>query len=93
MLVLGGLCPLSQAGEQPDLDEKSRELEQIKARIQQLRSQLNSVETERQAQNTALSENEKQIGLIARRIRVLGLSLERQRRRLAELELERAMQS
>jgi septal ring factor EnvC (AmiA/AmiB activator) len=90
MLVLSCLCSLSQASEHPELEGKTRELEQIKARIQQLRGQLSLVETERQAQNYALSENEKQIGLIARRIRVVGLSLERQRRRLAELELERA---
>ena len=90
LLALGWQCAQAGASEQPDLKGKTEELEQIKARIQQLRGQLSAVENERQAHNVALSENEKQIGLIARRIRVVRLSLERQQRRLTELEQERA---
>ena len=89
LLFLVCLGTQIQAAEQTDLEAKSRELEQIKARIEQLRGQLSSVASERQQQNSALSENEKQIGVIARHIRSVGQSLERQRRQLAEMEQER----
>ena len=72
------------------VDNKARELEQIKAQILQLRRQLSAVEGERREQNSALSMTEKKIGAIARRIRVVGQRLKRQQRRLASLEHERA---
>ena len=89
MLTLGCLGPLTKAADQSELDAKTQELERIKARIEELSSQLSSVKSEREQHNTALSENEKNIGVLTRHIRSLGLSLERQRRRLAELEQER----
>ncbi len=91
-LTLSGLSlsALSADEEQSKMDEKARELEQIKARILHLRRQLRAVEGERKEQNSALSLTEKKIGAIARRIRVVGQRLQRQQRRLSDLEQERA---
>ena len=90
MLVCMTPAWVSAADNQDEVDAKSRELEQIKARIQHLHRQLMAVEGERKQQNSALSQTERRIGTIARRIRVVGQRLERQQRRLASLERERA---
>jgi septal ring factor EnvC (AmiA/AmiB activator) len=89
LLTLGCAGALIEAADQPDLETKTRELERLKARIEALRVQLNSAASERERQNLALSEQEKQIGVIARQIRNTGQSLEAQRRRLSQLEQER----
>ncbi|MCU7842284.1 MAG: peptidoglycan DD-metalloendopeptidase family protein [Candidatus Thiodiazotropha sp. (ex Monitilora ramsayi)] len=73
-----------------ELDEKAQRLKQVKSRIQSLHQQLVSTESQRDKQSLALQETEKQIGEIARRIRVTGQSLRRQQRQLAGLEAERA---
>jgi septal ring factor EnvC (AmiA/AmiB activator) len=90
VVLLGLTLSRSGLGEETDLDAKTQQLEQLKVRIEQLQSQLKAVENERQQHSTALGENEKRIGLIARRIRVASQALERQGRRLAALEQARA---
>lgn len=89
-LVCSSQGGVAATDEQNEVDAKARELEQIKSRIQALRKQLKAVEGERREQHSALSVTERKIGEIARRIRVIGQSLERQQRRLASLEQERA---
>jgi septal ring factor EnvC (AmiA/AmiB activator) len=89
MLIPGCLGSSSAAADQSDLQAKTRELEQIKARIEQLRGQLSSVESERRQQNRVLRENEKKIGEITRHIRSMDQDLERQQRQLVKLEQER----
>ena len=64
-------CLTSWAIAADDLQQKSRELEQVKARIEQLSSQFSSVKGEFQQQSNDLQQTEKQIGKIARRIRVM----------------------
>ena len=89
LLLTGCLFSLAQAGD-AELETKTRQLEEVKNRIQSLNRTLRSTESQRDEQNLALRDTEQQIGLIARRIRVTSLSLERQQRQLGELEAERA---
>ncbi|WP_369408872.1 murein hydrolase activator EnvC family protein [endosymbiont of Lamellibrachia barhami] len=90
-LVLCAAIPgVSVAAEKAQLQQKSEELARVKARIKQLQTQLQSAEGERQGHNSALRETEERIGDLARRIRVIAVSLDRQRQRMAELEQERA---
>lgn len=90
MLCSGLLSPESHAAASEDMSEQTTELERVRSRIQQLRKQLSSFEGQRDEQKNSLQKTEEKIGLIARRIRVVAQSLKRQRRRMAELEQERA---
>ena len=82
------LLPLCQAADS-DLESKTRQLDQVKSRIQSLHQQLTSTESQRDKEGKALQATEEQIGLIARRIRVTDQSLNRQQRHMAELEAQR----
>ncbi len=84
------LPPLGAAAEDGELEAKTRQLKQLKSRIESLNLKLRSTENQRDKQNRGLRETEQQIGLIARRIRVTDQSLQRQQRQLAKLEAERA---
>ncbi|MEJ2694682.1 MAG: peptidoglycan DD-metalloendopeptidase family protein [Candidatus Thiodiazotropha sp.] len=90
LLLTSCLLPLAQAADDEDLELKTRQLNQLKSRIESLNQALRSTESQRDEQSQALRETEQQIGLIARRIRVTDQSLELQKRQLAELEAERA---
>lgn len=92
LALLLALCllPTGQAAEEEGLEARTRQLNQVKTRIESLNRTLRSTENERDQQSRALRETEQEIGKIARRIRVTGQSLERQKRLLAELEAERA---
>ncbi|MET0067190.1 MAG: peptidoglycan DD-metalloendopeptidase family protein [Candidatus Thiodiazotropha sp.] len=70
--------------------DTQKKLEQVKSRIQSVQDRLRSTEGERESQSRALRETETQIGILARRIRATEQSLMRQKRRLSELEGERA---
>ncbi|RLJ22676.1 peptidase M23 [bacterium endosymbiont of Escarpia laminata] len=90
-LVLCAAIPgVSAAAEKAQLQQKSEELARVQARIKQLQTQLQSAVGERQGHNSALREAEERIGDLARRVRVIAVSLDRQRQRMAELEQERA---
>jgi septal ring factor EnvC (AmiA/AmiB activator) len=84
------LLPLSQADDDEELEAKTRRLNQVKSRIESLNKTLRSTEGQRDEQSRVLQQTEQKIGLIARRIRVTDLSLQRQKRQLAELETDRA---
>lgn len=92
LLALGvlilGLSPQCRAADD-DLEVKTRQLKQVKSRIETLRQQLLSTQGLWDEQSRALQETEERIGRIARRIRVTGQSLELQQRRMSELEAER----
>lgn len=90
LMLTACLLPLGHAEEDKELEAKTRQLNQVKSRIESLNRELRSTETQRDQQNRALRETEERIGLIARRIRVTDQSLRRQTRLLAELEAERA---
>ncbi len=75
---------------QESAQDASAKLELVKKRIQALQNQLQSTKGEREEHSLALQQTEKKIGDFARRIRVTEQSLQRQKRRLAELELQRA---
>ncbi len=90
LLLTVCLLPLGLAAEDEGLESKTRQLEQVKSRIESLNQALRSTEGQRDQQSRALRETEQKIGSIARRIRVTDLSLQRQQRQLAELEAERA---
>jgi septal ring factor EnvC (AmiA/AmiB activator) len=91
LLLVSCLYPGTLTAAEPDkVQQKARELEQVKSRIEDLRKQLSSVESIRQEHDSVLGQTEKQIGLITRRMRVIGQSLKRQQQRLATLEQERA---
>lgn len=91
LLVVSCLYPGTLTAAEPDkVQQKARELEQVKSHIEDLRKQLSSVESMRQEHDSVLGQTEKQIGLITRRMRVIGQSLKRQQRRLTTLEQERA---
>lgn len=89
-VLAGCLLPSALAADEGDLEAKTRQLNQLKSRIESLNRELRSTEDQRDAQSRALRETEQKIGLIARRIRVTDQSLQRQKRQLAELESERA---
>jgi septal ring factor EnvC (AmiA/AmiB activator) len=65
-------------------------LERVKERIKSLQRQLHSTKGEWEQHSEALQKTEKKIGDFARRIRVTQQSLNRQKRRLADLENRRA---
>ncbi|MEJ2455339.1 MAG: peptidoglycan DD-metalloendopeptidase family protein [Candidatus Thiodiazotropha sp.] len=90
LLLTACLFPLGLAAEDEELTSKTRQLEQVKSRIESLNQALRSTEGQRDQQSRALRETEQKIGSIARRIRVTDLSLQRQQRQLAELEADRA---
>lgn len=90
LLLTACLLPLSQAGEEDDLEAKTRRLNQVKSRIESLNRVLRTTENQRDEQSQVLRKTEQKIGLITRRIRVTDQSLQRQKRQLAELEAERA---
>jgi septal ring factor EnvC (AmiA/AmiB activator) len=90
LLLITCLLPLLQAAEDAELEDKTRQLHQVKSRIESLNRALRSTEDQRDVQSRALRETEQKIGQIARRIRVTDQSLKRQKRQLAELEAERA---
>ncbi len=93
LLALGltaGLLSLAQAADDADLETKTRQLNQVKSRIESLNQTLRSTQSQRDQQSRALQETEERIGLIARRIRVTDQSLQRQKRELEKLEAERA---
>lgn len=88
LLLTAWLMPLCQAADD-DLEAKTRQLNQVKSRIESVHQQMISTESQRDEQSRGLQKTEEQIGLIARRIRVTDQSLQRQQRELAELEAER----
>ena len=90
LLLASCLLPLARAADDEELELKTRQLNQLKSRIESLNQALRSTESQRDEQSQALRETEQKIGLIARRIRVTDQSLELQKRQLAELEAERA---
>ncbi|MGD8908115.1 MAG: peptidoglycan DD-metalloendopeptidase family protein [Chromatiales bacterium] len=89
LLLISCLLPLAQAAEDAELETKTRQLHQLKSRIESLNRTLRSTEDQRDVQSRTLRETEQKIGQIARRIRVTDQSLKRQKRQLAELEMER----
>ncbi|MCU7795544.1 MAG: peptidoglycan DD-metalloendopeptidase family protein [Candidatus Thiodiazotropha sp. (ex Myrtea spinifera)] len=89
LLLTVWLMPPCLAADEPDLDAKTQQLNQVKSRIKSLHQQLVSTESQRDKQSLVLQETEKKIGQIARRIRTTGQSLRRQQRQLADLEAER----
>ena len=90
LLAIAMACLSPWAAASDEVQQKTRELEQVKARIERLSNQFSSVKGEFQQQSDNLQQTEKQIGEIARRIRVVRQSLRLQQRRMAELEQERA---
>ncbi len=84
------VLPLAQAAEDTDLEARTRQLDQVKSRIESLNRTLSTTQSQRDEQSRALQETEERIGLIARRIRVTDQSLQRQKRELEKLEAERA---
>ncbi len=90
LLLTACLLSPGLAADDEELEAKTRQLEQVKSRIESLNQALRSTESQRDEQNRALQETEQKVGLIARRIRVTDLSLQRQQRQLAELEADRA---
>ncbi|MCM8856872.1 MAG: peptidoglycan DD-metalloendopeptidase family protein [Candidatus Thiodiazotropha sp.] len=83
------LLPLPSLAEQSDQAARAK-LEQVKNRIHSLQGQLRSTKGKREEHSQALQQTEMQIGAFARRIRATEQSLKRQKRRLADLEGERA---
>lgn len=90
LLWVACMLPTGLTADEGELETKTRQLKQLKSRIESLNRVLRSTEDQRNEQNRALRETEQQIGLIARRIRVTDQSLQRQKRQLAKLEAERA---
>lgn len=83
------LCLQPLAAKETAQDARAR-LEQVKKRIQSLQNQLRSTQGKWEQHSQALQRTEEEIGDFARRIRVTEQSLNRQKRRLAELENKRA---
>ncbi|MCU7861184.1 MAG: peptidase M23, partial [Candidatus Thiodiazotropha sp. (ex Lucinoma kastoroae)] len=83
------LLPLPSLAEQSGQAARAK-LEQVKNRIHSLQDQLRSTKGKREEHSQALQQTEMQIGAFARRIRATEQSLKRQKRRLADLEGERA---
>jgi septal ring factor EnvC (AmiA/AmiB activator) len=84
------LMPMALAAEETDLEAKTRQLHEVKSRIESLNRTLRTTENQRDVESRALRETEQKIGRIARRIRATDQSLQRQKRQLAELEAQRA---
>jgi septal ring factor EnvC (AmiA/AmiB activator) len=87
LLLLISLQPI--VAEESAQNAKAK-LEQVKQRIQSLQRQLHSTQGKWEQHSQALKKTEVEIGDFARRIRVTEQSLNRQKRRLAELENRRA---
>ncbi|MCU7879896.1 MAG: peptidoglycan DD-metalloendopeptidase family protein [Candidatus Thiodiazotropha sp. (ex Lucinoma aequizonata)] len=83
------LLPLPSLAEQSDQAARAK-LEQVKNRIHSLQDLLLSTKGKREEHSQALQQTEMQIGAFARRIWATEQSLKRQKRRLADLESERA---
>ncbi|MEJ1296732.1 MAG: peptidoglycan DD-metalloendopeptidase family protein [Candidatus Sedimenticola sp. (ex Thyasira tokunagai)] len=78
--------------EEPSLSRKGSELKQLREQISDLQHTLNEREDEQQRLQAELQVSERQIGEAARRLRVLGGSLERQRQRIGQLQVEQRRQ-
>lgn len=90
ILLLGGSC---QAIPAPDeAGNKKQELNRIRGRITELNQELDSVKGQKANLHDELQQLEQKVGQLARRLRVLGASLKRQRTRLADLQDKRQVQ-
>ncbi len=92
-----GLCILlimlaSAAFGGDEASVREQELKQLRGRIGELQSDLDSAQGKRQAQERELRTVESQIGAIARRLRELDRDLNEQRRQLKGLEQSHAQQ-
>ncbi|VAX05618.1 Murein hydrolase activator EnvC [hydrothermal vent metagenome] len=74
------------------LDTGEEELKQIRGRINALQNELKSAKDQQTDLNNKLQVIERNIGLLARRMRVLGGTLERQQGRLTQLHKKRLQQ-
>jgi len=89
-ILLLGIAAFAQAKE--PLDAKQEELQQIRGRISNLQSELESAKDHQAELNKNLQEVEQKIGKLARRLRVLAGSLVRQQQQLKQLQKKRAKQ-
>ena len=80
------------AASDTEVDDKEKELGELRSRISQLQSELGSAENQRNALQSELQKTEQEIGNAARRLRVLDGSLQRQREKLDELSDQRRVQ-
>ena len=76
----------------PEADEQRTKLEALRARINGLRSQMQSKSGEKNELSRLLQDAEKQIGRLARKLRVIDGRLSRQRELLQDLRTEKATQ-
>jgi len=82
----------AQAAPSKPLDTRDDELKQIRGRINVLQAELKSAEDKLPNLNNKLKAVERNIGLLARRMRVLGGSLKRQKIRLKKSQKKRLLQ-
>jgi septal ring factor EnvC (AmiA/AmiB activator) len=75
-----------------EVDSKEGELQELRKRITRIQSDLGSAEEQRNGLLQELQKTEEEIGQSARRLRVLEGSLQRQRQRLEELEIQRRVE-
>lgn len=90
-LLAAAGAPRAEDAEQ-QIRSKEGELQQIRRQIEDLRSELGSERQQRELLLGELQQVEREIGDLARRLRVLGGSLERQQERLEGLHQVRSVQ-
>ena len=89
LLLLGSTVPTLIAA---PLDTKKEELQQVQGRISDLQTALKSARNQQSELNKKLQTVEQKIGDQARRLRVLGGSLNRQKQQLQQLQQRRSAQ-
>jgi septal ring factor EnvC (AmiA/AmiB activator) len=90
-LLLGGLLALSATGLQAAPADPEAQLQLLRERIDALQQRMSRTRGEHHQLNSQLRDIERQVGRLARRLRVLGGRLARQQQRLRELrDKERA---
>ncbi|MCF6353802.1 MAG: peptidoglycan DD-metalloendopeptidase family protein [Candidatus Polarisedimenticolaceae bacterium] len=89
LLLLGITVPALIAA---PLDTKKEELQQVQGRISDLQTALKSARNQQSELNKKLQAVEQKIGDQARRLRVLGDSLNRQKQQLQQLQQRRSAQ-
>jgi septal ring factor EnvC (AmiA/AmiB activator) len=90
LMALPGLS--SAASGEESIGSREDELRQLRGEISTLQNQLSDRERERQALQEQLRSAEKRIGKTTHQLRTLATNLERQQRRLEQLEAERDVQ-
>jgi len=89
-ILLLGMVTLAQA--EAPLAVKKEELQQIRGRIDNIQSELESAKNQQSKLNEQLQTVEQKIGRLARRLRVLAGSLGRQKQQLQQLQQKRTGQ-